>query len=501
MQSRFTTNRYRQIHRFLVWVVLFFSSAGLIYVALLAAKMRLSGDDYCLDAVLLREGLVGMVVRSYLEIPTYNGNRYSQIFFSGLAGLSPIWGNGFLVIGSLFVWIAGLTYLVRWIANRLHLPVDLLEALALANSYACLVLWSTPRLDQSVIWRSAMTAYFMPLVALTGLLVLIIATAESNGPKWWRLAVIFLTALMAAGFSETGAAMQAGFLGLVMLMSLWVSQRKRAKNSFLLPTIVGLIGVLMGLAIMYFSPVTAMRRATMPAGMPVIELLALLGLNIRVYLWHTIMRRTLVVILPVLFGLGLGLIYFIIQPASRTQANASVSWKGWSMLLILVAAASVFLIACVMLPATYVQADYPPERALILAQSVVTAGCLLGGVLTVLWVDSVFNLSKQRGLWLQHAVRVISLILLLSVLVSPILLISQNAAKLPFYTRWSQLWELRHEELLAAGKMNMDEIHVMELDHVVSDVGELSPDPDYWYNNCAEMYYGIKSIYADQPGW
>lgn len=501
MQSRFSANGYRRIYRILVWIVLLFTTAGLFYVALLAAKMRLSGDDYCLDAILLQEGILGMVVRSYLEIPTYNGNRYSQIFFSGLAGLSPIWGNGVLVIGSLVIWIVGLTYLVRWIAKRLHLPVDLLEALALSNSYACLVLWSTPRLDQSVVWRSAMTAYFMPLVALTGLMALIIAIAESNGQKWWRYALIFLTALVAAGFSETGAAVQAGFLGLVMLSSLWIRQRNRVKNAFLLPVIVGFLGVLMGVAIMYFSPVTAMRRATMPANMPVNDLLALLGLNLKVYLWHSLMRRTLMVILPILFGLGLGVTYFIIQYANQNQPHTNVSWKGWTMGLALVAVAVVFLIACVMLPATYVQADYPPERALILAQSVLTAGCLLGGILTVLWVDSVLNLSKQRGLWLQHAVKAISLVLLLSVVVSPILLIRQNAAKLPFYTRWSQLWELRHEELLAAGKMNLDEIRVMALDHVVSDVGELSPDPDYWYNNCAEMYYGIKSIYADQPGW
>jgi len=91
----------RVIDRWLVWVILVFQSAGLFFVGLLATKMRLSGDDYCLDSVLVREGLWGMVIRSYMEVSMYNGNRYSQIFFSGLAGLSPRWGNGFFVIGSL----------------------------------------------------------------------------------------------------------------------------------------------------------------------------------------------------------------------------------------------------------------------------------------------------------------------------------------------------------------------------------------------------------------
>jgi hypothetical protein len=41
----------------------------------------------------------------------------------------------------------------------------------------------------------------------------------------------------------------------------------------------------------------------------------------------------------------------------------------------------------------------------------------------------------------------------------------------------------------------------IRVDHIISDVRKLSLDPDNWYNNCAEMYYGIKAIYADLPGW
>jgi hypothetical protein len=44
-------------------------------------------------------------------------------------------------------------------------------------------------------------------------------------------------------------------------------------------------------------------------------------------------------------------------------------------------------------------------------------------------------------------------------------------------------------------------LEVMQLDHVIPDVGELNPDPGYWYNQCAAGYYGIDSISANQPGW
>ena len=171
------------------------------------------------------------------------------------------------------------------------------------------------------------------------------------------------------------------------------------------------------------------------------------------------------------------------------------------MFLALVPVVAIFLVACVMLPATYVQVSYPPERALILAQSVVTLACITGGIFTILWLNSFVDLISERPVWFQHLLRGISLTLVLSVIVSPILLVNQHAGKLAFYTRWSQMWGLRHQELAQAGRMNVDEIHVIELDHVVSDVGELSADSDYWYNNCAEMYYGIDVIYADLPGW
>ena len=371
----------------------------------------------------------------------------------------------------------------------------------IAKGYALLVLLSTPRLDQSVIWRSAMTAYFMPIVGMTWLFILIVYTLEAKSQKFWRYVLIFITALISAGFSETGAAFQGGYLGLMLLGVVILRVRNKNCKVFIFPVVIALLGVVIGVALMYFSPVTAMRRASMPELITINELINLLGLNLKVYFWHSIMRRTVFLILPFLFGLGLGWIYFVLPPNHRDQVLTNLTWRHWSLLIVLVPVVVVLLIACVMLPATYVQVSYPPERALILAQSVLTIGSMVGGVLFVLWVDSIFNFSKTRFLWVQDVLRTMGIILILSVIFSSILMIHKNADKLPFYARWSQLWDARHEELLHAGRTNQDEIHVIELDHVIVDVGELSPDPDYWYNNCAEMYYGIKAIYADLPGW
>jgi len=477
-------------------------SAGLVFLALLASKMRLSGDDYCFNAVLSQKGFWKMQIYSYFQVSMVSGNRFSQTLFSGLAGLSPTWGNGMLVILCLIGWVVGLTGLVRWGMKRLHVRLTILESFVLAESFACLVLWSTQKLDQSVIWRSAMTAYFMPIVGFTWVMLLIVWTAESKRVKGWKLLAIFLMTVISAGFSETGAAAQGGFLGLAMIgVIIQLIRRRTDTKWFLFPVLVSMLGVLAAIVLLFFSPVTDMRRSGLPDPVTLKELIALLGWNLKVYLWQALKRRTLTVIVPIIFGIGLSLIYVLNRRKASDPKAIRLTWKQVFLFLVLLAVASVFLILCVMLPSTYVQVDYPPERTLILAQTVLTLACISCGIFFVLLVDSIFNLSKVKPMWLKGALRGMSLIMILCVLVSPVLLIHSNVDKLPFYTRWSELWDERHEELLAAGRENAEEVHVIQLDHVIDDVGELSPDPTYWYNNCAEIYYGIDEIYADQPGW
>ena len=96
---------------------------------------------------------------------------------------------------------------------------------------------------------------------------------------------------------------------------------------------------------------------------------------------------------------------------------------------------------------------------------------------------------------------ILGAMLIATFLFAPFLLVKATLPEIPRLLHWSALWQDRHEQLIQAGAANADEVHVVELDSIVNDIAELSPDPDYWYNNCAEMYYGIDAIYADQPGW
>lgn len=69
-------------------------SIPLIAYGVNGAFMRYSGDDYCYAAVLSEYGFWEAQRRSYFEVTTYHGNRYSLTLFSHLADLFGPKANG-----------------------------------------------------------------------------------------------------------------------------------------------------------------------------------------------------------------------------------------------------------------------------------------------------------------------------------------------------------------------------------------------------------------------
>jgi hypothetical protein len=492
------TAKQQDIYRWVRIVGLVFFLSALFLAIVLASRMRLSGDDYCYRAVFAQEGFWGMQARSFMEITMYNGNRFSLTFFAGLAGLLPPWGGGAMVILALLAWLAGLVWVGRLLAKAGDLRLGWTGALLVAGGYASFVLWAAPNPDQSFYWLSGMLPYFMPLVGGTLMVGLALHISRSSRP-WAGLAGLFLLALITGGFSETGAAFQGGFWALVLSAAL-LSRLGRGGwgRTLFWPAFMVLLGTLAALALLYFSPSTRGRLAHLPAPLSFEAFLSLYLLNLKVYFWNIIMRRTLTVLVPLAFGLGLGAVFpqhkLSAQPA---QTEGARRFHSRAALAAGVGLGAVFLAACVILPGTYVFADYPPDRAFILSQAALTgAAIVIGGMIAL----GVRTLIKPEGIgkrWVQAA----GLVFLIFSLVGPVLFIRRSLNDVRFFTRWARMWDARHTVLVQAAAAGADDVHVIQLDHVIQDVGELSPDPGYWYNNCAEMYYGVDRIYADQPGW
>jgi len=65
--------------------------------------------------------------------------------------------------------------------------------------------------------------------------------------------------------------------------------------------------------------------------------------------------------------------------------------------------------------------------------------------------------------------------------------------------RWAAQWDKRDREIVAARDNGQIKVEVVELDHPIPWVGELQPDPRFWYNQCAATYYDLAEIRAVFP--
>lgn len=492
---------HNKLNQILLWVLLILFSSSLIFIFILASHMRLSGDDYCYNAVLVKEGFWGMQFKSYFEIDMYHGNRYSLTFLSGFFGMFPIWGTSMLIISSLIAWIGGIFLFLVRLPKNLNLNITVLEALVFSEGFVCFVLWSTPLIEQSIFWRSSMIPYFIPLVCGIWLLLLIFWAAETKKHIVLKLISIFFLALLIGGFSETGTAFQGGYLGLLLIPSIFKSKIFEVNlNKYFLPTLVAVLGTGLATALLYYSPVTVIRSGELPNPLEFGDLISKLGWHIKIFFWEALMRRPFTIIMPTLFGCGSAFYFrghhYYEHRRLLKKFRADILFMSFGLGLTLL-----FLSACVLLPSTYVYGDYPPERALILLQTVLVAICILEGGLIVSFVMSLQKEKNQVSVRRRFIIYGLGGIMFISVIIIPLLLVNSSIEKLGFYYKWSKYWDLRHENLVMASRNNLDEVHVVQLDKIIPGVGELSSDPDYWYNNCAEMYYGIDMIYADQPGW
>lgn len=465
--------------------------------------MRLSGDDYCYNAVLAQEGFWRMQRASYFEVSIYNGNRYSASLLAGFFGLFPIRGSFMAVTASVLSWLGAIAFLVRWITERIEIKVSWVESLLAAEAFANLVLWGAPSLSQSLFWRSGLLSYLSSLVNGTWVLVYVLLVGKRQKHRWLHATLIFAAAIFVGGFSETAAAFWGGFWALFVttaLMAKWLGKGDGFDRLLLLAS-AALLGTIIAGVLMAISPSTALRLAGSPEPLDLAKLFPHLAWNVRVYLWTNLMRRTAMMLVPILLGIGLGLGFALSRRDSAYKGIHTANiWKYFGGLA-LVGASSLLLITAVMLPVTFIQSDYPPDRARILSQAALTGGGLSGGTLVGILLHRLFQkMQRNSALW-QKLIRGLSILLILTSLLAPVQIIRNGVETWPLYSRWSRLWDMRHARLTAAGQQGVETIHVMVLDHVIEDVGELAEDSGYWYNNCAEMYYGIDEIIADQPGW
>ena len=188
---------------------------------------------------------------------------------------------------------------------------------------------------------------------------------------------------------------------------------------------------------------------------------------------------------------GLSVIRFLRSGQRITRSTGRLLLAATSIPVV-----SYLLIVFCVAPSAYAQSSYPVARAMVIARFVtVIAAAVLGAEIGRAAALSISSAGQTRALtWLACLFIVLTYIY-------PIQAAPGVLAEIPRYRRWAAFWDARDLEIRRARGRGQSDLLVVRIDHIIPSVAELSPDPGYWYNNCAERYYDAGSISASLPGW
>ncbi|GMR10847.1 MAG: hypothetical protein BMS9Abin28_1671 [Anaerolineae bacterium] len=462
-------------------------AAPLAAFAATGLNMRYSGDDYCYAGLFRQQGYLQTIWNTYAGPSPFHGNRLSLTISSGIADMIGPAASAVLPALVLLVWLIGLVLLLRETASAGGVRLKALEPILAGEALMLVTLLITPQLVQSLYWRSGMFPYLMPLVIYPFIAAIMVRQAKGARASTLSLVGIFVLSLFAGAYSETAAVVQ---MSLLAIAAIAVTRTvNRSKSSVTAIMVASGAGTLLAIAILAFSPSNESRLATLDQAGSLLELL-------RLSVYHGYLYMRSVFPQQIAPAMALFAVAFWLAAHSARQSGSRLvsSWRKALIGIASVGVASLLVILASMFPSAYAQSSYPVGRALILAAfavafAVAAVGAILGSLL-----EAQPRRYEKTALRVAGVAAVIAGAYALAGMVSTL-------DGLDRYQRWARFWDARHSDILSERRAGAAEIEVVLIDHIIPDVAELQPDPNYFYNNCAEWYYDIQSLAANQPGW
>jgi hypothetical protein len=455
--------------------------------------MRYSGDDYCYGAVLTTRGFWNAQTYSYLNQVPFHGNRFTLTLFSSIAGLFRPSFSGVLPGLAIVLWVTGIFATIKLLVKNLRGHLQNLEILLFSEFLVFITLYAAPDLPESLYWRSGMLPYLAPLIMNLFLIGLISKYRSQGHLSNYSLIAIALFAIIAAGFSETAAAMQLGYI--IFWLTSLIAQRNGERDHIkrnLKPIISAGVGTSISILMLIYSPsIQSELMDTMQSP----KLLESLSLSAKAS-WDFIVGSGADLPLPhfvvLFFFTGFSILFSTRKQQDNIELASMVPTKGALILL-----ATFGLIFFGMVPSVFIRSVIPNPRALIASRFVVVIAFAALG-----WL-----IGTSIYYYIKHQTRLLSLtrlgilVLFIPLWTYPIRAAYNTIPNVVHFEKWATLWDLRDENIRTEKLRGVQDIEVMHLDKVIFWVAELAPDPDTWYNICAANYYGVESIKANLPGW
>jgi hypothetical protein len=453
--------------------------------------MRINGDEYCYLAVESQHGFWGMQWYSYQsESGLYNGERFSLNFALALLG---IFKQGLPAIApalALIFWFFGWSFALWQAKNFWGVELGYLELFLIVEVLIFFTLYIVADVTQILYWYGGMAQYLSPLILNGFILGLIFSSARSNS-KIYMILLLPVT-FFSGGFSETPGIVQAAYLALFWIGVFYITRKSRElhSNKLLVPLTLAIIGSVLALLALALAPSTAPRLST--SSHPSLFETLFLSMKYGLYfILGTIQSTPLPIVILLVLAFLLGI-------AIRLKHNdiTSGSFKTTIISIAIMITSWYLLCATSMSPSVYAQNAYPGERALLPAKFISVIFISALGLLLAKTIKLPARIDVNHAFYSLGVFAIIGVLCLY-----PLRAVPKITSNIAFYQRWSILWDSRDKQIMQLKENGQIEIEVMNLDHPITDVGELSPDPSYWYNVCAALYYGVHSIKADLPGW
>ena len=484
--------------------------ATALFVALLAhayigLSSRFLSDDYCTAGVIQTHGFFGAQKYWFM---TWQG-RFS---FTLIISTIHLLGSKIVpfIPGTLIgIWLLTLTWTFLQVSRTFSQAQSIVICFFLAELIIVSTLATSPAIYQSLYWETGAVTYVAPLILLTIYIGLVCRIARAtHRHRFWPLLWCGYITFVAAGFSETYAALQGGGLCLAILLSVVTGSdllRKRTLPFF----IAGLGGTILACIISLSAPGNEARIASSLSrsiGPPPRNLLSFIELSLRFgfdsllmsVLSSRLTTAAAALVLPALVAFKLH------SQEADQSVDAKSGFKKPTKWLALSPIAGCILIVFCFVPtayvATYIRSGYHPQPRLFVTSQFVfyCFACVAGYLAGMILRNALRTVDLRNKLfWVSGALSLVFFVV-------PFNSARSTWALEPVVRIFASKWDEQERKIRAAKISGHREVSVEALPATSRDTrGDLyfglrlmDSNPDNWVNGCAAKYYGLDFILA-----
>jgi hypothetical protein len=482
----------RKWHHWLAYAVFLLLLAALLVHAQLGTYSRFMADDYCGAAAVAARGVFGGTVTSYL---TWSG-KYSSALFGGLAlRLGP----GLIPLHPAFILLAwfGATALAlfQFPLAQGRLPRLCLSGL-LSAALAFTTLQTSPHLNQTLYWFSAMSNVLPPLIlsaASVGIARHRLTHDQPLGNSWVFGVGAGGLSFIAGGFNETYTVLQASAWALFLLVAI-VFDGSRFRTKLLPRTAPFLLGSLAALAVVAAAPGNSARIAVVGVHPTLVSTMTIAWQSLFEFLvWSVSSRQPCLSLLALLFLSTLISAGFFGGSVDIVETRRLKR----KTLLLLPVGTLILLYSC-FVPAAYGLGGSLPGRDQVIPAFVLVCAVATGGLIIGQAPELAGCPARRQGLrpvFLSIAACTLILYFLTTTRAMYIQL-----RQLPRFALYASRWDANESlirEALAEGADRVVLVRIPENWAGMPDL-EINNDPGHWVDICASQYYGI-AVTAEGP--